>query len=108
MKSLLAASALSLALAIELPSLVDDDVLEPSVRNEVDHALSRAEEVLKVLPDLTHETRLYCATNDVFGTNALDKTACAIRLVSLQKPNGRWYSGTNDLTRLAVEILEAL
>lgn len=75
--------ALLLALTIAAQPLVSPDVLEPSVQNEVDHALARA------------------------PTNAVpaDATALAIALVSAQQADGRWLVGTNDVTAVAVAIL---
>ena len=80
--------------------IVDEDVLEPSIQNEVDHALSLAPE----FDDLD----IYFPTNDYFGTNGLSKTEIALKLVSSQKAGGRWFIGTNDVTRAAVDILQSL
>ena len=113
--------AVVLALTIPLQPLVSENVLEPSVRNEVDHALSRApcsERVNVVVT--TNSTAfvvtatnksgkiLYHPTGDVFGTNGLSATDIAIKLVSSQKSDGRWTLGTNDVTSLAVDILKSL
>lgn len=78
--------------------LVSDDVLEPSVANEVDHALGRAP---TNAPPLTIK-------GDLLGTNGLTKTQIALKLVSTQNREGRWVLGTNDVTHLAVKILESL
>ncbi len=88
--------------------LVDEDVLEPSIQNEVDHALSLVPANTISLADAPEEFRLYCATNDFFGTNSLSATAIAIKLVSAQKNDGRWLDGTNDVTAVARQILENL
>ena len=45
---------------------------------------------------------------DVFGTNGLTRTEIALKLVSAQKSDGRWLSGTNDVTSAALEILKSL
>ena len=110
-----------LALTIPLQPLVSENVLEPSVRNEVDHALSRAPQAERT--DVTVTTNstasvvtatnktvkmLYHPTGDVFGTNGLSATDIAIKLVSSQKSDGRWRCGTNDVTSIAVEILKSL
>ena len=71
---------------------VSADVLEPSVRNEVRHALSRA---------AADFARLY-------ETNGLSAMDAAIRLVSAQRADGRWRAGTNDVTAAAVRILTEL
>lgn len=82
---------------------VSSDVLEPSVRNEVDHALSRA--------PAAGTNALSRAAADfarLYATNGLDATAAAIRLVSAQRPDGRWLVGTNDVTAAAIRILTGL
>ena len=129
---------LALALAIELPPLVDEDVLEPSIQNEADHALSLARAAAPApaaAPDTSPASPAPAeplgpqspagrpprdasqepspvATSPApplpFDTNGLSRTEIAIRLVSAQKADGRWYSGTNDVTSAAVEILESL
>ena len=71
---------------------VSSDVLEPSVRNEVRHALSRA---------VADFARLY-------ETNGLSAMDAAIRLVSAQRADGRWRAGTNDVTAAAVRLLTEL
>lgn len=110
-----------LALTIPLQPLVSENVLEPSVRNEVDHALSRAPQAERVNVVVTTNSTafvvtatnksgkiLYHPTGDVFGTNGLSATEIAIKLVSSQKSDGRWTLGTNDVTSLAVDILKSL
>ena len=85
------------AAVITAQPLVDEDVLEPSVQNEVDHAIAMGEKAL--------------GTNVVevlVGTNSLTATQKAIRLVSSQRSDGRWFVGTNDVTAVAVEILKNL
>ena len=97
--------ALFLAAAIPLAhTLASPDVLEPSVRNEVDHALSLA-------PSNAFERASFptnCAAFCEAATNGLDATAIATRLVSLQRADGRWLDGTNDCTAAAVSILRTL
>ena len=83
---------------------VSPDVLEPSVRNEVDHALNRAPAA--------------AATNDFasadiafarhYATNGLSATDVALRLVTSQRADGTWRVGTNDVTAAAVQILRTL
>jgi len=91
--------ALAFTATIVVQPLVNSDVLEPSVQNEVEHALAKApncrivESSSRLLP---------------FATNGMSRTDIAIRLVSEQKPDGRWLVGTNDVTAAAVEILKAL
>ena len=98
-----------LAAALVAQPLVNEDVLEPSVENEVVHALARAPKV-DATPKgdatlLSRAERLYLHT---FATNGLSATDRAIRLVSSQQADGRWCVGTNDVTRAAVLLLHRL
>ena len=86
--------ALVIAAVITAQPLVNEDVLEPSVRNEVRHALSLA------------PTNAPAATVLPVPTNGLNRTQLAIRLVSAQKADGRWFVGTNDVTSAAVSLLK--
>ena len=85
---------IALAVTITAQPLVNEDVLEPSVRNEVRHALSLA------------PTNAPPATILPAWTNGQSRTQVAIRLVSAQKADGRWLVGTNDVTSAAVELLK--
>ena len=89
-------------------ALVDDDVLEPSVQNEVDHALDIVPTNIVKIADYPDDFRIFCTTNDFFGTNGLSHTEIAIKLISSQKSGGVWVYGTNDVTSVAVEILKRL
>ena len=91
---ILKTSALALAVTVTAQPLVNEDVLEPSVRNEVIHALSLA------------PTNAPAATAPAAWTNGQSRTQVAIRLVSAQKADGRWLVGTNDVTAAAVWILK--
>ena len=86
--------AMVLAVSITAQPLVNEDVLEPSVRNEVRHALSLA------------PTNAPAATIPPVWTNGQNRTQVAIRLVSAQRADGRWLAGTNDVTSAAVELLK--
>ena len=88
--------ALAFAAVITAQPLVNEDVLEPSVRNEVRHALSVA------------PTNAPAATALPIFTNGLNRTQIAIGLVSAQKGDGRWFVGTNDVTSAAIELLKEL
>ena len=99
---------LAFAAVITVQPLVDADVLEPSVQNEVDHALSLVPTNVVAFVEAPEPLRLYCATNDVFRTNGATRTEIAIRLVSSQRADGRWLCGTNDVTSAAAEILKGL
>ena len=93
---ILKTTALAFAAVITAQPLVNGDVLEPSVRNEVLHAL-------QVAP-----TNAPAATALPISTNGLNRTQVAIGLVSAQKGDGRWCVGTNDVTSAAVELLKEL
>ena len=86
--------AILLAVSITAQPLVNEDVLEPSVRNEVRHALSLA------------PTNAPPATILPVWTNGQNRTQVAIRLVSAQRADGRWFVGTNEVTSAAVETLK--
>lgn len=101
-----AATAAFLAAAFQ--PIAEDDFLEPSIQNEVDHALARAPSNTLARSDWPEDFAIYCATNDFFKTNNLSKSAIAIRLVSIQHSDGKWYDGTNDVSNVAIEILESL
>ena len=88
--------ALAFVAVITAQPLVNEDVLEPSVRNEVRHALSIA------------PTNAPTATALPIATNGLNRTQVAIGLVSAQKGDGRWLVGTNDVTSAAIELLKEL
>ena len=85
--------AIVLAVSVTAHPLVNEDVLEPSVRNEVCHALSLA------------PTNAPAASVPPDWTNGLNRTQVAIRLVSAQKAGGCWFAGTNDVTSAVVEVL---
>ena len=146
---------LILAAIVQIQPIVSEDVLEPSVRNEVDHALSLAAAAMSTNspaaaatpghiaaaatnspPASTPSPITVAATNsptaavsfaaaprnafafaaaptnaapgDIFGTNGLSATEIAIKLVSSQRADGRWLSGTNDVTAAAIQILLSL
>lgn len=141
---------LILAAIVQIQPIVSEDVLEPSVRNEVDHALSLASAAMSTNsppaaatnspPAAAPRPIAAAATNsptaavstsspitqpttnafafvasptnavpgDIFGTNGLSATEIAIKLVSSQRADGRWLSGTNDVTAAAIRILLSL
>ena len=89
----------ALAAAITAQPLVDADVLEPSVLNEVDHALGRAP---------TNEVQVSEASVDfaaLWATNGASATERAIALVSSQSGDGRWLFGGKDVTPVAARLL---
>lgn len=69
-----------------------DSPLEPSIQNEVDHAISLAERALAKLPPAKPETR--------------EETA--LRLISTQRANGTWPGDAAVTTRRNLEILKLL
>ena len=86
-----------LAVTLTAQPLVNEDVLEPSVRNEVEHALA-----------IAPTNAPPAARMRPVPSNGLDRTQIAVRLVSEQKSDGRWLVGTNDVTAAAVELLKSL
>ena len=75
------------------------ETLEPSVLNEVEHALAAAPAETNAVSE---------TTGDVFATNGLPASAVAIRLVSLQRGDGRWLVNGTNFTAEAVRILESV
>ena len=88
-----------LAVTITANVIGGADALEPSVLNEVERALAVAPAETNAVP---------CAAGDVFATNGLSATDVAIRLVSLQRADGRWYVSGTNFTAEAVGILKRL
>ena len=83
----------------------EDEVLEPSIQNEVDHAIDRGEAWLAA-SQLTNRLE---RVQDLFSTNALTREKIALKLISSQKGEGWWVTPTNAApTRLALEILKGL
>ena len=89
-------TAFAFAAILTAQPLVNEEVLEPSVRNEVRHALAIA------------PTNAPAATALPIATNGLNRTQIAIGLVSAQKGDGHWIVGTNDVTSAVVETLREL
>ena len=87
------------AVAITAQPLVDEDVLEPSVQNEVDHALGRAPTNEVAISDASVAFAALWATN---GASVTDR---AIALVSSQRADGRWEFGGRDVTPVATRLL---
>ena len=83
--------------------LANPDILEPSIQNEVDHALA-------IVPTRPAETNIAIIAvqrefSHIYATNGMNATERAIALVSAQK-NGEWfYHGTN-VTEAAVKLLQ--
>ena len=90
--------------AIEIGTIVSEDVLEPSVQNEVDHALSRADTAIAAAAS----NSVAVAEIPVAWTNGLTATDKAIKLISLQRADGRWTDGTNDVTKAVRSVLQSL
>ena len=76
-----------------------DGPLEPSVLNEVEHALGRAPACATNAPS---------ALGDIFATNGLSATAIAVSLVSRQDKDGEWIVNGTNATAEAVSILSSL
>ena len=95
---------MGLVLSILLPvvitahPLANEEVLEPSVQNEVDHALNVAS---------TNAVPLTAAARDfarLYATNGMNATERATSLISSQK-DGCWYWLGTNVTPVAVRIL---
>lgn len=107
---------LALIAAFSLAPLISEDVLEPSVRNEVDHALAiapsaawtAATNVTFAVTNGVAAKPASAVARDVFATNGLSASAIALKLVSAQRGDGRWLVGTNDCTVAALRILLSL
>ena len=88
-----------LAAVITAQPLVDEDVLEPSVLNEVDHALGRAP------TNTLAAAERAVAFREMYATNGMNATQRAISLVSSQRSDGRWFFMGQDVTKEAVRLL---
>ena len=100
---------LLLSVTLTAQPTVSPDVLEPSVQNEVDHARARAPRGRTPQAEATNAcTAAMADFARLYETNGLTATDAAIRLVSTQRPDGRWLVGTNDVTAAAVRILDRL
>ena len=87
-----------LTIIVTAHPLVNEEVLEPSVQNEVDHALSVAS---------TNAVPPTAAGRDfakLYATNGMSATARAVSLVSSQK-DGCWYWQGTNVTPVAVRLL---
>ncbi|MBO7688562.1 MAG: hypothetical protein J6V72_19445 [Kiritimatiellae bacterium] len=90
-----------------------DGPLEPSVQNEVDHAVARGERWLAAAAGRpscrgTNVAAVACV-GDLFSTNGLTRERIAVKLISSQRAGGWWLMETNTApTRLAIEILKGL
>lgn len=84
-----------------------DAPLEPSLQNEVDHAISLGEQwlaggVVTNVPFSVGEVAL-------FATGSLTRADIAVKFISSQRGEGWWVTSTNTApTRLAIEILKGL
>ena len=97
-----------------------DGPLEPSVQNEVDHAIALGERWLAAAASARRPyqgggTNAAAASarrsyqGDLFATNGLTRERIAIKLISSQRAGGWWLMETNAApTRLAIEILKGL
>ena len=80
-----------------------DGPLEPSVQNEVDHAVALGERWLVAVAGSPS------CPGDLFATNGLTRERIALKLISSQRAGGWWLMETNPApTRLAIQILKGL
>ena len=90
---------IALAATFTVPIINDSGyTLEPSVINEVEHALDRAP---------TNPPPLN-VSYDIFGTNGLSASDIAIKLVSCQDSDGCWKVNSTNATSEAIKILSLL
>ena len=108
--ALTALAAAGAALGVAFTPLPDADILEPSIENEVNHALARAYAATNAVPTPPLVGASAGATNAIRAIvhPGMTNSDAAIRLVSAQKADGRWYDGTNDVTLAAIDALEKL
>ena len=86
-----------------------DGPLEPSVQNEVDHAVALGERWLAAHLSPTNAQATCVLPDDLFATNGLTRERIAIKLISSQRAGGWWVMETNAApTRLAIAILKGL
>ncbi len=91
------------------PMPQEDGPLEPSIQNEVDHAVDRGEAWLAKRRFPPPSTNRVETVRDLFATNGLTREKIALKLISGQKGEGWWTTPTNAApTRLAIEILKGL
>ena len=81
--------------------LASEDVLEPSIDNEVEHALSL------VPTNAVPPSAAGAEFARLYATNGMSATARAIALVSAQK-DGCWYWRGTNVTPVAVELLRRM
>ena len=93
-----ASAASTKAMTVQIPA-DPDGPLEPSVMNEVEHALGRVPECCT--------TNAPAAFGDIFSTNGLSATAIAVSLVSRQDKDGKWIVNGTNATAEAVSILSS-
>ncbi len=95
-----------LALSIPASPLVNEDVLEPSVENEVEHALAVAPSNSVARAAAAVAAPAYAPPLAELGaTGVVTRTSLAVKLVSEQRADGRWLAGTNDVTAAAAGAL---
>ena len=86
-----------------------DGPLEPSVQNEVDHAVALGERWLAAHAPAGGLAVTNAPAGDLFSTNGLTRERIAVKLISSQRAGGWWLMETNAApTRLAVDILKGL
>jgi len=88
-----------LALTISANVINDGDALEPSVLNEIEHALALAP---------APRPGEGAVTANSFSTNGLSASDAAIRIVSRQQADGRWLVNGTNCTAEAVAALKAI
>ena len=96
-----------LGTVLYLGGVSDEEVISESLGHEIDHAIARAYQS-NFATNAVISSNLLSSVRVAFPTNNLTKTQVAIKLVSAQNAQGRWVMGTNDITKIIVQILEEL
>ena len=102
-----------LSFVINIKPIADGHRLDESLLNEVEHAIDRSEKNQKerahVKKTKKSEFRAPQKTEaDFFGTNSLNASQIAIKIVSMQQSDGQWRINGTNVTDAAVGILKSL
>jgi len=98
-------SEVFLVFSIMLHPLADDDVLEPSVVNELDHALRRSPGDAVYIP----RSLVAQALEELGVSKGMSSSEAAIRIISSQNRHGRWIDKSGrDISSAAIAMLKDL
>lgn len=102
-----------LSFVVNIRPIADGHRLSESLSNEVEHAIERAEKAREKKSGAKGDKRGASVIpkkieGDIFGTNSLNATQIAVKIVSMQQPDGQWRIRGTNVTHMAVEILNGL